>query len=138
MRLERTRRDRRRQWVIALAVLLTTAFVAGPALADDRRSRDRYRHDGYQQRHDYQHHDRRHHRRYSFRHHRGYPVYVHGGSRDAHHEAGYFCGPCNHRFANYGALSHHVHRQHHIPLWQLPFVIVDSVVGGAFRWIFHG
>jgi hypothetical protein len=55
-----------------------------------------------------------------------------------HHERAYFCGPCNHRFSNYNALSHHVHRVHHIPLWRLPFVIVDSVFHNIAGFIFHG
>ena len=136
MRLDNERRNRRRRWVTALAVLLTTTFLAGPALADHRR----YRHSDW--RHGYQgHHERGHHWRqvrHSYRHQRGYPVYVHGSQRYAHHEAGYYCGPCSHRFGSYAALSHHVHDRHHVPLWKLPFVIVDSIVGGALRWIFHG
>ncbi len=141
MKLTTNRSNRRRQWATAMAVLLTATFAAGPALADDRRSRRHDRHDGYSQRvdrhDDHRRHDRRHPRRHyrrSYRHSRGYPVYSYSG----YSSRAYYCGPCNHRFSNYNALSHHVHRVHHIPLWRLPFVIVDSVFHNIVGFIFHG
>jgi Ni/Co efflux regulator RcnB len=135
---------RRQKWVTAVAVLVATMFVAGPALADNRgRDNDRRHHqnrqyDRHQDRHQARHYnqyDRRHDRRQARRH---YPVYRHGAYRAGHESAGYYCGPCNNRFNNYEALSHHVHRTHHIAIWQLPFVIVHSIFQGAFGWVFHG
>ncbi len=146
MTLKTDRRNRRRQWAAALAVLLTATFAAGPALADHQRNRRHDRHDGYGQRHNghddhRRHNKRRHHRRKAYRHHRGYPVYAHNSYSRGHYrhsEPAYYCGPCNQRFSDYDALSGHVHRVHHIPIWRLPFVIVDSVLGNVFGFIFHG
>jgi len=143
------RLDRKRQkWVTAVAVLVAAMFVAGPAMADHRghRDHDRRHHDRHYDRHEGRHYERhyegrrhhgRHHRKH-YRHHnrRHYPTYRHAGYRQE--VAGYYCGPCNHRFHSYNALSRHVHHKHHIPLWQLPFVIVHSVFNGIFGWAFHG
>ncbi len=140
----RTRFRRRRQWLIALAVLTATTGVAGTAFAGDRQHS---RHHGFSGHHGGQHgrhhggHQRRHRYGFSVLHHRSYPVYVHGYSGYsgyAHREPAYYCAPCSHRFGSYDALSRHVHHRHHVPLWKLPFVIVDSVLGGIFGWIFHG
>ena len=137
----------------ALAVLLTATFAAGPALAGqgyrghDRHGGgwDRYdRHEGHY-RHENRRH-RRHHRhgyrhayRHAYRHSLGYPVYAHGGyGFGAQREAAYYCGPCRHRFNGYDELSVHVHRTHHIPIWRLPFVIVNSVLHDIVGFVFHG
>ena len=140
MKLDRdhhpSRLRRRRQLLTALAVLVTATFVAGPAAAGDRHHRGG---------HYYRHHGGHHYSGYyphhwgvRVLHHRSYPVYLHGGAGYANHEAGYYCGPCNQRFGSYDGLSNHVHHRHHVPLWKLPFVIIDSVLHGVVGWIFHG
>ena len=69
------------------------------------------------------HHSRRHGSR-----HVGY------GWRQVHRRDTYTCQPCNHHFRSRRRFYHHLHSHHHIPLFALPLVIVQS----AFGWIFYG
>jgi len=48
--------------------------------------------------------------------------------------AEYRCGPCQQRYADYGAFETHLQHRHHIPIWRIPQVIVEA----AFGWIFYG
>lgn len=77
--------------------------------ADDVHWRHRYGPHGHRDRydHDYRHHGRR---------------------------AAYQCAPCRHRWHDYGAFRSHLHHHHHVPVWRIPFVMVEA----AFGWVFYG
>lgn len=63
-------------------------------------------------------------------HHYAYPVYHYAPSPS------YYCGPCGHYFGSYDHLSHHVHRHHHIAVFELPRVIFQASIGGGAGWVF--
>jgi hypothetical protein len=65
----------------------------------------------------------------------GYPVHVHGPAC-GHGVAvqAFYCEPCGHRFGSLHALHGHVHHHHHVPTWQLPYVVIQA----SFGWVFGG
>lgn len=112
------------------SLLLALALVlAGPASAH-----------GWKKHHKHRHH----------RHHHGCG---HGGTYapapHAHHYARpypvysyvapvpYYCGPCAHHFDSYDDLSYHVHRRHHVAVFELPRVIFQASIGGGVGWMFE-
>jgi hypothetical protein len=72
------------------------------------------------------------------RHDRDGSRYYDYGYRDGrgHHgrRASYQCAPCRHRWHDYGAFRSHLNHHHHVPIWRIPFVMVEA----AFGWVFYG
>lgn len=126
--------NRRTRWMAMMGAALMTVSLVGPASArhDDERS------SGYEQRdrHEY---DRAH------RHHgepqpvRAVPFWYrwrqpvdHRPRVVVHNHRTFYCKPCNHRFRSRFQLRNHLHHDHHIALWRLPFVIVHRAFGAVF------
>jgi hypothetical protein len=83
---------------------------------------------------------------------RGYPVHRHerscdherwrgndygdrgGYGRDRQHREEYGCRPCGRRFSDESRFHRHLARQHGVPYWAIPRVLVYSDWG----WIFRG
>jgi len=115
----RTRRS------LALALTSALLLLSAPASAG-----------GWHKHH--KHHHKHHHGcghagyapRYVERHYYGYPVYYHDYGYGAPAPEAWFCRPCGHHFDSYDDLHYHVHVSHHIPIWQLPHVIVNA----TFDW----
>lgn len=57
-----------------------------------------------------------------------------GDCRHDGRRAAYECAPCRHRWYDYGAFRSHLRHHHRVPVWQVPFVMVEA----AFGWVFHG
>lgn len=57
-----------------------------------------------------------------------------GHANRRYHRDRYYCEPCNHYFDERYAFHDHLYGVHHVPFWQLPFVIVSYALG----WIFYG
>jgi hypothetical protein len=140
--LARTTRSRLAR--LALAALGSAALlVTTPGLASaDRKDRDDHKH--YRHHKHHKDHDRHGGRHYGGSYQHGYRhaprVYFHGDSCDDHGHGGYYgyraaryhCGPCSHYFGSYDALHVHVHHAHHVPLFRLPHVIVQTSFGFGF------
>lgn len=139
-------------------LVLAMSFVwAGPAPArdggrhGDHRDRHYSRHDDGDRHRGYSRHDSRRDRHYN-RHdrHRGHRRHYARGHRGRHHDtyrgapryyhgdSSYYCASCRHRFHSRGRFHDHLTGHHHVPLWQLPFVITHGLVHGIFGWVFHG
>ncbi len=155
MRLDRNRQ----KFVTAIAVLLATTFIAGPAMAHGKRHHGN-RHYNESRHHNDRHYEGRHyrgddcrrgdrhhrrwershrgqnrHRDYDRRSSRHYPVYRHGYNNE---NARYYCAPCKHRFGSYDDLASHIHHRHRVALWQVPLLIVRGVLDGIFGFTYHG
>ena len=132
-----------------LALVMCVAWAV-PATARDSGMRQGYRehrgrhHDHYRgdrgRHHDYYradrggHHDHyREGRRRRHDHYRG----ASGASR-SHRGSVYYCAACRHRFDSRGRFYHHLQQHHHIPPWQIPWVVVHGLVHGGLGWVFHG
>ena len=110
-----------------LALVMCVAWAV-PATARDSGMRQGYReHRG--RHHDHYRADRG--RRHD--HYRG----ASGASR-SHRGSVYYCAACRHRFDSRGRFYHHLQQHHHIPPWQLPWVVVHGLVHGGLGWVFHG
>ncbi len=55
-----------------------------------------------------------------------------------HRDSVYYCAACRQRFDSRGRFHHHLQQHHHIPLWQIPWVVVHGLVHGTPGWVFHG
>jgi hypothetical protein len=130
-----------------LAGAVLAAALPQAAAADrgwGRRERDE-RHERHERRERWDHHERRerwrherHERHERYRHAwraRPYPVIVHGRAcPPSHGHHPFLCRPCGHRFDRWDAFHAHVHHHHHVPLFDLPRLIVWGGVG----WVFGG
>lgn len=110
---------------IRKASLVGLALALGVAWAGDVTA-DRWEHDE---------------RRRGWRHdtYRGVPRYYHDAQPSRRERADvYYCAACRHRFDSRVRFRGHLHHAHHVPLWQIPFVIVHGVVHGVLGWVFYG
>ncbi len=107
---------------------------------DDRNRQQAHRRDGRNRQRDHRragNRDRRSHgpRYFSGRRHSYYDGYRHVGYADRHYRGDrYYCEPCNDYFDERYAFHDHLYGVHHVPFWQLPFVIISYALG----WIFYG
>lgn len=112
----------RSRWVSIILVLGLVLGIGGVGEATAHDSHRRHRDRGVQ-------HD-------DFR---GTPRYYHGRRASRRQrDSTYYCAACRHRFHARRDFHNHLSRRHHIPLWQIPFVVVHGVVHGIVGWIFYG
>ncbi len=118
------------RWFRWMGITSTAIAISlAPALA----SADHERHRRHSDRHENVERHRpavRHHGRHlDYR--RGHRAHVRHRVRAARY---HYCKPCNARFQSRNSFYHHLHHQHRVSFFDIPFVVAYATFG----WIFHG